>query len=144
MPAPKGHAPYPGCEKGGTPLVFTQESIEKYADLFSEWLQDPEHIWFKDFAIEKRINPDLLSKWAKENEKFNGIYKLAKEIQESRVINGGLRNKLNAGLVKFMLVAKHGWESETSIIDAEILTTQKLLMDQLLVLQQAKTDQASS
>ena len=25
MPAPKGHAPYPGCEKGGRPKKYTKD-----------------------------------------------------------------------------------------------------------------------
>lgn len=75
MPAPKGHAPYPGCEKGGTPKIFTQEFIEKEADAFEEWMSRPESIWYKDFALERNLDPDLLSEWAKINQKFGGVYK---------------------------------------------------------------------
>lgn len=40
MPAPKGHAPYPGCEKGGRPLKFTKDFIESEAEAFLEWMKE--------------------------------------------------------------------------------------------------------
>lgn len=112
MPAPKGHKPYPGCEKGGRPRKYSTEDIERFADEFATWLKDPSHIWFKDFALEKDIDPDFLSEWAKENDKFNGIYKIARHRQESRLVNGGLMNAFNGTIVKLVLANAHGWKTD--------------------------------
>jgi hypothetical protein len=112
MPSPKGHTPYPGCETGGRPRRYSQQDIENYADEFKKWLNDPNHVWFKDFCLDNDIDPDLMSEWAQENDKFNGVLKLAKHRQESRLINGGLLNVYNGSIVKLVLGNAHGWSEK--------------------------------
>lgn len=111
MPAPTGHEPYPGCEKGGRPKRYSTEDIERFADEFKVWLNEPSHVWFKDFCLDNDIDPDLMSEWAS-NEKFNGVYKLAKHRQESRLINGGLTNIYNGSIVKLVLSNAHDWKTD--------------------------------
>jgi hypothetical protein len=117
MPAPKGHEPYPGSETGGRPRKYTPDEINAFADELVEWLRIPTNIWFKDFCLDKNIDPDLMSEWADENEKFSGAYKLAKQRQESRLVNGGLLNAFNGSIVKLVLANAHGWvdRQETKI-----------------------------
>ena len=109
MPAPQGHEPFKGCETGGRPIKYTPEKIEAYADELIEWMKIPTNIWFKDFCLEKDINPDLMSEWAANNDKFSGVYRLAKHRQESRLVNGGLMNIYNSSIVKFVLGNALGW-----------------------------------
>jgi hypothetical protein len=109
MPAPKGHKPYEGCETGGRPRLYSKEDIERYADEFKVWLNDSSHVWFKDFCLDNDIDPDFLSEWAAENEKFAGVYRQAKHRQESRLINGGLLSVYNGSIVKLVLANAHGW-----------------------------------
>lgn len=117
MPAPKGHPPYPGCENGGRPLMYTKELIEKYADELIIWLDDPENYWYKDFCHEKKIHPKKMSEWAATNEKFKESLELAKSIQESRVFKGSMTNKYNSNMSKMHLVNHHDWcdKSETKL-----------------------------
>lgn len=117
MPAPKGHRPYAGCETGGRPRRYCTEEIDAFADEFIEWLKDSSNIWFKDFCLDKDIDPDFMSEWASENEKFKGAYRLAKQRQESKLINGGLLNAYNGSIVKFVLANAHGWtdKQETKV-----------------------------
>jgi hypothetical protein len=117
MPAPKGHPPYPGCETGGRPVKFTPEVIDGFADELIAWLKNPMNIWFKDFCLDKDINPDLMSDWASVSEKFSGAYRLAKQRQESRLVNGGLNELYNGSIVKFVLANAHGWtdKQETKV-----------------------------
>lgn len=117
MPAPSGHEPYPGCETGGRPTKYTAEQIEKFAEELLGWLDNPTNVWFKDFCLDKGLNPDLMSIWASENEKFSGAYQIAKLRQESRLINGGLMNVYNGSIVKFVLANAHGWvdKQETKV-----------------------------
>lgn len=109
MPAPKGHEPYPGCETGGRPVKYTTEFIEAEADAFLEWSSRKDSLWFEDFAIQRGYDPNLFSLWEKENEKFSGAYKRAKARQKSLLIKGGLFNKLNPNIVKFVLNNVFGW-----------------------------------
>lgn len=117
MPAPKGHKPYPGCETGGRPVKYTSEFIEAEADAFLAWIKLDKSLWYEDFALERGFDPDLLSIWAKENEKFSGVYKRAKAWQKSLLVKGGLLNNLNANIVKLVLFNTVGWtdRQETKI-----------------------------
>lgn len=113
MVAPKGHEDYASPEEQtGRPVIYTPEFIDKMAIEFSEWLKNPMNVWFKDFALDRDLNPDLLSIWAKENERFSGVYQLAKHRQESRLINGGLINLYNGSIVKLVLSNAHGWSDK--------------------------------
>lgn len=109
MPAPQGHNPYPGCETGGRPRRYSKEDIEQFADEFMIWMKNDSHFWFKDFCLEKGIDPDYMSEWAKENEKFNEAYRLAKALQESRIFKGSMLGELNCSMSKFSLMNNHGW-----------------------------------
>lgn len=111
MPAPKGHAPYPGCETGGRPKKYTSEFIEAEADAFEKWMDDKsgKNLWYEDFASGRGYDPNLLSLWAKENEKFSGVYTRAQSWQKSLLIRGGLLNKFNASITKLVLANTVGW-----------------------------------
>jgi hypothetical protein len=112
MPAPKGHEPYPGCEKGGRPPRF---DIEGEADAFEAWMQREDSIWYKDFALERGYLPDQLSEWARKNEKFARVYKKSQEWQQSKLLKGGLLNKFNAGFCKFVMGNTCGWYEKQQI-----------------------------
>ncbi|HUC95512.1 MAG TPA: terminase small subunit [Candidatus Saccharimonadia bacterium] len=109
MPAKKGKPSGNKEGLGGRPRKYTTAEIEKYAEEFKLWLSDSRHVWFKDFALDNDLDPDYLSIWAEENEKFLGVYKVAKHRQESRLINGGLMNVYNGSIVKLVLANAHGW-----------------------------------
>lgn len=117
MPAPKGHPPYPGCETGGRPRRFSTEDIERFADELVEWMKNESRFWLKDFCLERGIDPDYMSEWAKENEKFSGAYKLGKSMQESRIFKGSMMETFNTGMSKFALMNVHGWvdKQETKV-----------------------------
>ena len=76
MPAPKGHEPYNKNGEGGRPKKYTDEFIANEADKFLEWMSDPKSMWYEDFALSRGYDPDLLSLWAKENERFSGVFSL--------------------------------------------------------------------
>jgi len=108
MPAPKGHEPYPGCEKGGRPKVYDRKFIENLADELLEWLKQGKFCWFERFALQKDINPDLLSKFASENKKFSGAYEQAKAHQRIVLIEGGLMKKFNYNMTQLLLGHHYG------------------------------------
>jgi hypothetical protein len=112
MPAPKNHQPYKGCETGGRPRRYSTDDIEKKADELVEWMKNDSRFWFKDFCLERNIDPDLMAEWARENEKFNGAYKLAKGLQESRIFKGAMTETFNSGMSKFALMNCHGWSDK--------------------------------
>jgi hypothetical protein len=115
MPAPKGHKPYPGGERGGRPKKWTAELIEKEADAFEEWMQRPDSIWYEAFCLERGFHPDYLSEWAKINERFCRVYKKSQVWQKNKLVNGGLLNKYNAGFTKFVMSNTCGWFEKTQV-----------------------------
>lgn len=130
MPAPINHPPYPGCERGGRPRRYSKKDIEHYADEFKKWLNDSNHVWFKDFCLDNDIDPDLMSVWAEESEKFAGVYKLAKHRQESRLINGGLLSVYNSSIVKLVLANAHGW-TDKQLISGDAANPLQFLLDKV-------------
>ena len=112
MPAPKGHKPYLGCEKGGRPLKYTVKFIETEADAFELWMQREDSLWYKNFALARGYLPDQFSEWAKTTEKFSRVYRKSQEWQQSKLIKGGLLNKFNAGFTKFVMGNTCGWSDK--------------------------------
>lgn len=132
MPAPLGHEAYNKNGEGGRPRRFSVEQIENFADELVEWTKNPSNIWFKDFCLDKDIEPDLMSEWAKENERFSGAYKLAKARQESRLVNGGLLEAYNGGIVKFVLANAHGWaDKQESKVSGDPVNPLAFLMQKI-------------
>lgn len=113
MPAPLNHPPYPGCETGGRPKEWTDALIEEIADRFDAWMDRPDSIWYEDFCLEHGLDPDLLSKFSKKNEKFRGVYIKSKVWQKSKLVKGGLFNLYNASFTKFVMSNTCGWSEKS-------------------------------
>lgn len=109
MAPPKGHAPYNKAGEGGRPKKYTQEFIEAEADAFLKWMQQKDSLWFEDFAIQRGYSPDYLSEWAKENPRFEEVYKRSRFWQKSLLIRGGLLSKFNSNITKLVLANTVGW-----------------------------------
>ncbi len=109
MGAPKGHAPYAGCETGGRPPRFTNEEVEAFADEFLLWLEKEENFWIKDFCLEKNMDPGYMNDWCERSEKFRLAFIIGKNKQESKTYKGGLIGKFNSNIVKLALTNHHGW-----------------------------------
>ena len=113
MGAPKKHPPYNKNGEGGRPVLYTKEFIEKEADAFLEWMSRPTSLWYKDFALERGYDPNLLALWAKENERFSGVYSRSQSWQQSKLVNGGLMGTYNAHFTKFVMANTCGWTDKT-------------------------------
>ena len=119
--APKGHPPYPGCETGGRPKIWTNEKIDEIADYFLEFIELPSTLYFKEFALWLRQNHNIFFNksyfglFAEKSEKFKEILEYAHLIQEAKIVKGGLIKKLDSQLSKFMLCAVHGYTDKQTI-----------------------------
>ena len=113
MPAPLGHPAYNLNGEGGRPVKFTAEVIDQYADELLEWMKDESKFWLKDFCLEKGLNPDLMSLWAKQSQRFSGAYETAYRLQEARIYKGALVGNYNPSMAKLGLTNWHGWTDKT-------------------------------
>ena len=127
MPAPRGHEPYNSQGEGGRPPKYTPEFIEAEAEAFLEWMQHPESIWYKDFALERGYDPDQLTIWAEQNERFSGVYKRSQSWQQSKLIKGGLLNQYNSTITKLVLANTCGWTDKQQLAGDVVNPLQFLL-----------------
>jgi len=101
---------------GGRPPRFSKEELEEEAEMFLEWLQRPTSFYFKHFCTERGYPAQYLTKFAQTNDRFREVYEYAKTVQETKLMMGGLINRLNSGLVKFALVNHHGMSDKQVIV----------------------------
>lgn len=129
MPAPKGHEPYNKNGEGGAPELWTEEKLNELADEFTKWWHNPYNVWFKDFALEKYLHPNVLALWAHKNDRFKAAYEYAKEMQQTRLVNGSLKRTFHDAACARVLAHSHGWSKEgnTTIVNNNIDPYQKLM-----------------
>lgn len=113
MPAPKGHPNYDTEGLAGRPKKYDDAFIENEAVELEKWVEKPNSPWFEDFANQRGYSPEYLSRWAKDNERFNQAYKRAQALQKSILVRGGLTNKFNPSFTKFVMANTCGWSEKS-------------------------------
>jgi len=132
MPAPRGHPNYDAEGLAGRPKIYDDAFMEKEAVELEKWIEKPNSPWFEDFANQRGYCPEYLSRWAKENERFNQAYKRAQAMQKSLLVRGGLTNKFNPGFTKFVMANTCGWSDKTeSKISGDAANPLAFLMQQV-------------
>lgn len=96
----------------GRPIKWTEELLEKEADLLLDWFQDKKNFWLTDFAHSRGYSRCNLSELSKKSEYFANALKIAKEIQESRIAKGGLTGKFNSSMTIFALKNVAKWRDK--------------------------------
>ncbi len=129
MPPPFGHPPYNTNNEGGAKKIYTDEILNQYAEEFERWWNNPFNVWFKDFALEKKILPKHMSEWASRHDRFREAYEYAKEMQEARLANGSLKRTFHDAACARVLAHSHGWtkDGNTTIVNNNIDPYQKLM-----------------
>jgi len=114
MAPPKGNK-YAVGNNGGVPKTYTKEWLEKEAQAFLDWMELPDSIFFKSFAIERGYSPQRLTEFADQSNVFAEVLKRAKGWQESKLVKGGLRKEYDSSITKFVLVNHHGYKEKSEI-----------------------------
>lgn len=128
MPAPKGHPPYAGCEKGATfgylgkpQDAYTQEELIKLGKDLVEWFsENPTEIWLQDFFIYRGISKDITKHLVRTYPFFAEYYEHAKSIQESRLQKYPFWKKADGAHARFMLARHHEGYRDTDQEDSTI------------------------
>ena len=82
----------------GTPIVYTDEIIENYADELLDWVQDEKNYILLGFCNERMIIADNLAIWADCNPKFARSLKIAKQTIAQRREDMANKDQLNYGV----------------------------------------------
>lgn len=88
----------------GRPKKWTTEAIEAEAEALLEWFrEDNNRFWLKKFAIEREYPSEYLSRFASESEVFSQALKMAKDIQEYRLVEKGFSKDTATAMAIFAL-----------------------------------------
>ena len=101
--------------KMGRPKKYDDEFISKELEALVEWMKDDNNFWLKDFSIERGYPYAYLSVWANENESFSNSLKKAHDIQETKLVKGGLSGKFNNAMAIFVLKNVAGYRDVQAI-----------------------------
>lgn len=97
----------------GRPLKYTPEIIKQEAKALMAWLNaNKDHLWLGSFAAQRGYDRHRLAEFANKSDEFSATYKVAKAIQESRLVEGALCNKLNSRMAYFALKNVAGWRDQ--------------------------------
>lgn len=120
MPAPKGHEPYTGCEKGGQfgylgkpQDAYTKEELIELGREMLDWFSDnPKKIWFKDFFLYRGIHVNHINYLKNKYPEFGELYDMAKSIQEGRLNEQPFWKKADGAHARFMLARHHDYKED--------------------------------
>lgn len=114
MPAPKGHAPYPGCETGGRPIKYTLEYVNELADNLLFWISDhKDNLFIEDWCLENDIPEEAISTDLTSFEKFSKAYNKLKTKQKVEIFKGGLKRKFAHNMCALLLSHSHNIHLKT-------------------------------
>jgi hypothetical protein len=113
MAAPKGHAPYPGCETGGRPVKYTQEFIDKESDALEEWIKIKDNLFIEDFAYDRGYSDSRIGEWVKINQKFSSSIDKFKQKQKTALLKGSLKKQFHFPAASLILGHYHGIYART-------------------------------
>lgn len=108
MAPPKGHAPYPGCETGGRPTIYTDDVVTNLTDLLLEWMQTPENIFIERFCYEYDLPEDDIARVLVKHDKFLRAYKKLKTKQKYSLFEGSLKRRYSHNMCALVLSHSHG------------------------------------
>ena len=140
MPAPKGNQ-YAKGNRGGAPKKFTEDWLKDEAKAFEEWMQLPDSVFFKSFAIDRGYSPQRFVEFAEQSKVFAEVYRKAKEWQECKLAVGGLTKKYEPSLTKFLLANQHGYREKSEVNGSLQLTPLATILDKSAVTSQEPTNE---
>lgn len=92
---------------------YTEEEIDIVADKMLVWFSVPENYWLKDFFSEIFVPSFIIPTFCKRSQYFSYVYGICKDIQESKIVKGGLESKYDKLLSIFTLKCVSGWRETT-------------------------------
>jgi hypothetical protein len=112
MAPPKGHAPYPGCEKGGEtggrPPIYTQDFVDNEAIALLKWMEKKENIFIQTFCYERGYSKQRLPEFREISIRFADAYSKSLDRQEGMLLYGSLTKKYHYNTAALVLAHSYG------------------------------------
>lgn len=98
-------------------IPFNIKYKEEYADMLYEYFTDNDNIMptLEGFAAENHIAIQSLERWVKDEKKhprLNAVWAQCKAMQKDKLLLGGLTEKFNPQIVKFLAINNHGMKEK--------------------------------
>lgn len=98
--------------KKGRPTLYKPEYCEGIIAFCENHNEVP---FLQDYAHLIGVCKDTLQEWASVHPEFSLAYKKAKDIQEKKLVTGGLTGKFNPAVTIFVLKNVSGWRDKQEI-----------------------------
>lgn len=99
---------------GGQPgnknaLKWSDSDLIQIGEELLKWMNQDQNIWFEKFLMSKGLYRDFVSDRAENCKSFAELIKKAKQMQEARIAEFALHNKINTTMSIFLLKNNHGY-----------------------------------
>lgn len=116
--------------KVGRPKTWTDEKIESLAKELESWFTNPgtelDRLYYGQFLAEyPDLYPQMVSKFSSVNQVFRETIKRLDKLQEARLLQFALRQKINPVFTMFLLKNKHGYTDKMEVKQETELTTKQ-------------------
>lgn len=101
--------------KIGRPIEWTPERIEIERLALEKWIKNPKNYYFMAFFNERRIAHETVERLAREDSAFCVTLKLARAMQEQRLVELAITKKGDGNFIKFVLQNKAGWKEKQEL-----------------------------
>ena len=108
---------------------FKKKEIKQFAEDMIDWMQSPLNYVFKDFLAQSGLSRSNLDYFKKHYDFFADAYKLCQNMQEFKIAQDALRNKIQTTFAIFMLKNAHGWQNVEETKNKHTITINDLLKD---------------
>lgn len=94
---------------------WTPARIEEMAASLLEFMEDPEHVFFKEWCVREGIPASHVARFAEMSPAFAEALERAGDIQELRLLQGGTSGKLHHVITKLVLMSKYGYSDRSDL-----------------------------
>ena len=100
--------------KPGNSYVIKSKYKDEYCDAMLSYFMNEEIVFptFEDFASSIGVLAETLKNWAKKHARFGDTHARCTEIQKHRLLVGGLTERFNPQIVKFLAINNHGMKEK--------------------------------
>ena len=117
----------------GCPLRYTQEWIDKEADVLMKWIEDDKGIYLGTFAFERGYGRQRLLDFEKKSTLFAVAMEHARNWQEQKFLTKGLTREWDAAQVRYAMARICGdlWKASWDKEDADRDLVQNITINEI-------------
>ena len=100
--------------KPGNSYVIKSKYKDEYCDAMLSYFMNEDIVFptFEDFASSIGVLAETLKNWTIAHPRFRDIHARCTEIQKHRLLIGGLTERFNPQIVKFLAINNHGMKEK--------------------------------